>query len=296
VPGSRVRASGIGVATQFGLATAFTLAVSMIVFGFVVYRHVAGVLSDEIDAQGVAAARAAAIIDIDCWRAYHGTALDGKESEKDPILPSDPHQRETFEKRSAANRGRVVRMRDGKGTKILDAYITDVMRQTVLNGSGAISFRPEGPIRRIDDVEVQETTGAGAGARQFTRSHVRDAGRLRGGRDLGREDRRHASDLTQRIVTFTVIFIAIGAVGAWLVAKRVTRPISLLVQDIETVAAGDLTHRTHPNSTDEIGVLARTFDRMTQNLLGMQELERKQAAQEHQIEVAREVQAALLPE
>jgi hypothetical protein len=68
------------------------------------------------------------------------------------------------------------------------------------------------------------------------------------------------------------------------------------VHDIETVAAGDLTHRTHPNSTDEIGVLARTFDRMTQNLQGMQELERKQAAQEHQIEVAREVQAALLPE
>jgi sigma-B regulation protein RsbU (phosphoserine phosphatase) len=94
----------------------------------------------------------------------------------------------------------------------------------------------------------------------------------------------------------TLLFIMVGAVVAWFVAKRVTRPISLLCDDIEAVAAGDLEHRTHPHGTDEIGVLARTFDHMTQNLLGMQDLERKQAAQEHQIEVAREVQAALLPE
>lgn len=302
VPGARVRASGIGVATQFGLATAFTLAVSMIVFGFVVYRHVAGVLSDEIDAQGVAAVRAVAIVDIDCWRAYHGTALEGKENEKDPIVPSEPHQRETFEKRSAANMGRVVRMAAGKGTKILDAYITDVMKQTILNGRGSISFRPEGAVRRIDDVEVQEGTYTGSGdrrARQFTAPITTAFGTPAGYAAVAISVEKidaTLSDLTSRIVTFTVIFIAIGAVGAWFVAKRVTRPISLLVQDIETVAAGDLTHRTHPHSADEIGVLARTFDRMTQNLLGMQELERKQAAQEHQIEVAREVQAALTPE
>ena len=107
-PAGRARSSGMGVAAQFAFATVLTLAASMIVFGFALYQQVAGTLSQEIDAQGVAAARAAAVTDIDCWKPYHGTALEGQENERNTELPSDPHQREKFERRRDVNVGRVA--------------------------------------------------------------------------------------------------------------------------------------------------------------------------------------------
>ena len=47
-PGGRTRSSGLGVAAQFALATALTLAASMIVFGFALYQQISGTLSEEI--------------------------------------------------------------------------------------------------------------------------------------------------------------------------------------------------------------------------------------------------------
>lgn len=303
-PGGRTRATGMGVATQFTVATALTVAASMIVFGFALYQQVAGTLSQEIDAQGVAAARAAAVTEIDCWKPYHGTALQGEENDKNAELPSDPHQRETFERRRDANVGRVRRMASGGDTKILDAAIFD-LQDSILNGPEKIGFNPDGTNHRIGDVEVQGGSYTTGGRMGLTRARLYKApitsafGAKAGYAVVAISAERideALSDLTVRLMLLTLLFIAVGAVVAWFVAKRVTRPISLLCEDIETVARGDLEHRTPARSNDEIGVLARTFDRMTQNLLGMQDLERQQAAQEHQIEVAREVQAALLPE
>ena len=303
-PAGRTRVTGMGVATQFALTTAFTVAASMIVFGLVLYQQMAGTLSQEIDAQGVAAARAAAVTDIDCWRPYHGTALQGQENDKNLELPSDSHQRQTFEQRRNANLGRVRRMAAGGDTKILDAAIFD-LQETILNGPDKIGFNPDGTNHRIGDVEVQGgsyTTGGSSGltrARLYKAPITSTNGAAAGYAVVALSAERIdvvLSDLTIRLTMLTLLFIAIGAVVAWFLAKRVTRPISLLIDDIETVARGDLEHRTPARGNDEIGVLARTFDKMTQNLLGMQDLERQQAAQEHQIEVAREVQAALLPE
>jgi serine phosphatase RsbU (regulator of sigma subunit) len=300
----RTRASGMGVATQFAFATALTVAVSMIVFGFALYQQMAGTLSQEIDAQGVAAARAAAVTDIDCWKPYHGTALEGQENDKNAELPTDPHQREKFERRRDANVGRVRRMASGGDTKILDAAIFD-LQESILNGPEKIGFNPDGTTHRIGAVEVQGGSYTTGGRMGLTRARLYRApitsayGAVAGYAVVAISAERideALSDLTMRLILLTLLFIAVGAVVAWFVAKRVTRPISLLCDDIETVARGDLEHRTPARSNDEIGVLARTFDRMTQNLLGMQDLERQQAAQEHQIEVAREVQAALLPE
>jgi serine phosphatase RsbU (regulator of sigma subunit) len=303
-PTGRTRSSGMSVAAQFAFATVLTLAASMIVFGIALYQQVAGTLSQEIDAQGVAAARAAAVTDVDCWKPYHGTALEGQEDEKNTELPADAHQREKFERRRDANVGRVRRMASGSDTKILDAVIYDV-RNSILNGPERIGFSSDGTSHLIGDVEVQggsySTSGRGGDrrARLYKAPITSTFGQLAGYAVVVISAERIdevLSDLIMRLTWLTLLFIAVGAVVAKFVAKRVTRPISLLCDDIETVAKGDLEHRTHPHSTDEIGVLARTFDQMTQNLLGMQDLERRQAAQEHQIEVAREVQAALLPE
>jgi len=302
-PAARTRPTGIGVATQFAIATALTLAASMIVFGVVLYQQIAGVLSEEIDAQGVAAARALAVTDVECWKQFHGTALEGREAEANVPLPSDPHQLDTFQHRRDANIGRVTRLASAQGTKILDAYIRDVGYTTVLNGRSEIRFGPEGPSRRIGDVEVQggiyRSGSRNTRARLYSAPITSAFGSLSGYAAVAISAEKideTLSDLIMRLSLLTLLFIALGTVGAIFVGKRITRPISWLSEDIEAVASGDLSHRTPAHSADEIGVLARTFDRMTQNLLGMQELQRDQAAQEHQMAVAREVQAALLPE
>jgi signal transduction histidine kinase/HAMP domain-containing protein len=71
--------------------------------------------------------------------------------------------------------------------------------------------------------------------------------------------------------------IAMGCVllVGYLIARRITNPLSILVRTSRAVAEGDLEMRTGVRSEDEIGVLASTFDAMTGRLA-----ERTQALQE----------------
>jgi sigma-B regulation protein RsbU (phosphoserine phosphatase) len=102
--------------------------------------------------------------------------------------------------------------------------------------------------------------------------------------------------LTITMVILTAVFIALGVVVAFFMGKKITSPIQSLIEDMTIVAGGDLTHHTTPHSQDEIGLLARTFDKMTKNLHEAQAKEIELAAQRHQMVVAQEVQSSLLPE
>jgi len=98
------------------------------------------------------------------------------------------------------------------------------------------------------------------------------------------------------MLVLVVIFIGAGIGVAFLMGKRVAGPVKSLIEDVSIVAGGDLEHHTVPKSQDEIGLLARTFDKMTKNLQEAQHKELELAAQRHQLAVAQEVQAKLLPE
>jgi serine phosphatase RsbU (regulator of sigma subunit) len=89
--------------------------------------------------------------------------------------------------------------------------------------------------------------------------------------------------------------IVIGSIIAILGAARITRPVRTLVDDIQTVARGDLDHRTRASSHDEIGVLARAFDQMTQGLREARDVEIERRAQEREMAIAGEIQENLLP-
>jgi HAMP domain-containing protein len=52
----------------------------------------------------------------------------------------------------------------------------------------------------------------------------------------------------------------------WLVARSLTRPLLRLVSTARAVSAGDLTARSAVRTEDEVGVLAGTFDGMTERL------------------------------
>lgn len=70
---------------------------------------------------------------------------------------------------------------------------------------------------------------------------------------------------TQIVIVFGLGIAAVTAVGFYL-THRLTAPILKLVRTARLVASGDLTVRSGVRSGDEIGVLATSFDDMTEKL------------------------------
>ena len=70
---------------------------------------------------------------------------------------------------------------------------------------------------------------------------------------------------TQIVIVFGLGIAAVMAVGFYL-THRLTTPILKLVSTARLVASGDLTARSGVRSSDEIGVLATSFDHMTEKL------------------------------
>jgi len=64
---------------------------------------------------------------------------------------------------------------------------------------------------------------------------------------------------------------ALAVAAAWLIATRLTRPISQLAHATEQVAAGKLTTRVETDAVNEVGTLADSFNRMISELSYTQE-------------------------
>ena len=67
------------------------------------------------------------------------------------------------------------------------------------------------------------------------------------------------------VLIYSLAMLAVIFVG-YVVARLIVNPLSTLVRASRAVAGGDLTQRTNIKSSDEIGVLANTFDDMTDKL------------------------------
>jgi len=67
-------------------------------------------------------------------------------------------------------------------------------------------------------------------------------------------------------IIFTLAMVLVFVIG-YLISRRIIIPIIRLVQTSRAVAAGDLSQRTGIRRSDEIGILASSFDQMTQSLL-----------------------------
>ena len=67
------------------------------------------------------------------------------------------------------------------------------------------------------------------------------------------------------VFLYSAAMIGVILIG-YFVARLIINPLSSLVRTSRAIAGGDLTKRTEIESRDEIGVLANTFDEMTENL------------------------------
>jgi len=105
-----------------------------------------------------------------------------------------------------------------------------------------------------------------------------------------------AGGLFGLIIAVTVTVVIVGAVVAYIVATRVSKPLTDIVEDVRKISKGNLTHRTRVRAGGEISLLAHAIDRMAGSLKESQDAQVDLAARERELEVAQEVRDALLPE
>jgi nitrogen fixation/metabolism regulation signal transduction histidine kinase len=81
---------------------------------------------------------------------------------------------------------------------------------------------------------------------------------------LGKDGLKHIYTLT---LTFTLLLALFAAVAlAFFLAERLARPLLMLAEGTQAVAAGDFTPRQAMETHDELGVLTQSFSRMTTQL------------------------------
>ncbi len=95
---------------------------------------------------------------------------------------------------------------------------------------------------------------------------------------LGRAGLKRIYTLTLTLALLLALFAAIGL--AFLLAERLARPLLILAEGTQAVAAGDFTPRATVADSDELGVLTHSFNSMTHQLA-----EARAQAEHHRQEV-----------
>ena len=110
-------------------------------------------------------------------------------------------------------------------------------------------------------------------------------------------------DAEVRSLVFDILLFGLVCVAACValslgLASKVVSPINVLVEDINAVSQGNLRHEsTVPATTsDEIGLLAMAFNRMTRNLREARERERDAERIASELSTAQAIHAKLLPD
>lgn len=91
----------------------------------------------------------------------------------------------------------------------------------------------------------------------------------------------------------TALVLIVAAIVGLLVANRVARPITALVDDVRMIANGNLNHRVRAQGGGEVALLSSAMDRMTESLREARDAEVELSVREREREVAMEVQEAL---
>jgi signal transduction histidine kinase len=93
-----------------------------------------------------------------------------------------------------------------------------------------------------------------------------------------------------RNVWVGALALGVAVLLAWLLAGRITAPLRQLALDAAALGAGDLSRRTPAETADEVGLLARVFNRMAESV--EQHVSREQAARQQMQDLVRRLQVA----
>jgi serine phosphatase RsbU (regulator of sigma subunit) len=97
------------------------------------------------------------------------------------------------------------------------------------------------------------------------------------------------------IIVFAAFFLVLAIVGSVLLARMTIVPVRKLSQGAAMIGSGDLDYKIDLKSSDELGMLAREFNEMTDHLKKAKETEVENRVMEEQLELAKEIQEGLNP-
>jgi serine phosphatase RsbU (regulator of sigma subunit) len=106
---------------------------------------------------------------------------------------------------------------------------------------------------------------------------------------------RVAHGSRNRALLVSLLVLALGSAVAALHGVRLARPIRALTVQAERIAAGDLDSRVPEGRRDELGVLAHTFNVMSDEIRRLLIEQAHKASLEKEMSLARQVQQAMLP-
>ncbi len=158
--------------------------------------------------------------------------------------------------------------RSGKGIAFIEGEAATGMSQRVLVPVSGFLAGVEPRVLQV----VQPVPAAVGKSLESVESAYREYQQLQ----LGRDGLKRIYTLT---LTFTLLVALFAAVAlAFLLAERLARPLLILAEGTQAVAAGDFTPRAALKQHDELGVLTQSFSDMTRQLdEARSEAERHQA-------------------
>ncbi len=93
-----------------------------------------------------------------------------------------------------------------------------------------------------------------------------------------------------QLIIFSIAVLVIGLSLSYLLSRQIFRPLHTLLETINQVEKGDLKQRMSVTSSDEVGELATSFNRMVIQLEGLQQgLEKRIANRTEQLRASNEV-------
>jgi serine phosphatase RsbU (regulator of sigma subunit) len=193
----------------------------------------------------------------------------------------------------------------GKGTDLEGVGVFDASRPDAPTMPGIL---PEGRMSLnlpaaagAERISVEERLIADGNVRKRVRFFIRNPApdepiKLRHmvALSMRKIDEAKQSLLSMIVLPALASFAVALAIAAWL-SHRITKPVRVLIGDINEVSSGNLLHQTAAHSGDEIGQLAASFNRMTAALRTAQQQELQNRALEHELGIASEIQTNLVP-
>ncbi|MDP7035978.1 MAG: SpoIIE family protein phosphatase [Planctomycetota bacterium] len=319
--GSRFK-PGTSLAVKFALVISLVAAFLVATSGFTILSMAQGTLIQEIDRKGFGISRIASAL----CEEYYENLLAAKTDYENGITDSEDAQQRNQVKK--IHRGKLQRIHDQYRSRLQNIVLLDPTRNIRSEDLLNIILQPTAGIEK-DFFPPVQATNITSGSWDETPYETEIDGttyktdvkllvgqvRSSSGTIAIRGYKRKLNPTPYSVLIFltaekigqvkselftitiltTLVSVLLGILVSFFLASRITKPVRSLVQDIEVVASGDLEHRTIVHSKDEIGVLASTFDSMTQSLLIAHEADLEHKGREHELNIATEIQSNLLP-
>jgi len=292
---------GLGLTHKFIMAMTFTAVLLITVFGWITFDLTKKRFTQEIDNSGAHLVKTISML------GYEYFLLSDEIDEDDNPVPANMRDFDRSQEIQRLVSRLNVRMEESllrgntKSSDIIAAYVTDYTgKQFVLGSEKSVDIKQgvqrnyTGDVRieisnaRFNNIPVRKFRMPITAKTDETLGYAEVVISAEKLLDVERDLKRLTAVAACGATAFAII---IGII----LSSIVTRPVRALVQDMNVVSAGDLNHRTISRSNDEIGLLARTFNEMTKNLRIAQQAELSNHMMEHELNIASEIQARLLP-